>query len=87
MDKEKNMNKCSKEIEAFLINVKKLRIENHLSKNKMAKKLNISVYTLNKIENGILPPKLTVEIVFKINKEFGIKSSEQFILNSSVIKY
>lgn len=68
------------EIENFLSNIKNIRIKNNLTKIQMAKKLNISIYKLNKIEKGILPPSITVDIVFIIYKEFDLRPAEQFQL-------
>lgn len=44
----------------------------------MAGLLNISIKTLNKIENGELPPRLTVEIVFDIIDKFKISPKNLF---------
>ena len=70
----------SNEIQIFLTNIKNLRINNNLTKTQMANKLKISLYKLNKIENGILPPILTIEIIFTIYREFQINPKEQFEL-------
>lgn len=70
----------SNEIQIFLTNIKNLRINNNLTKTQMANKLKISVYKLSQIEKGILPPSITVEIIFSIYKEFKIKPSKQFEL-------
>lgn len=69
-------------LKAFLINVRRLRKENKLSKKKMAELLNISVYTLNKIERGVFPPRLTIEPIFLIYDVFGVRPAEQFVSNS-----
>lgn len=71
----------SNEIQIFLTNIKSLRINNNLTKTQMANKLKISVYKLNKIEKGLLPPSITIEIIFMIYNEFQIiKPKEQFEL-------
>lgn len=70
----------SNEIQIFLTNIKHLRINNNLTKKQMANKLKISIYKLNKIEKGILPPSITVDIIFSIYTEFNIKPSKQFEL-------
>lgn len=67
-----------KECSCFLNNVLWLRKHNGLSKKEMAKKLNISIKTLNKIENGELPEKLSVEIVFDLYEHFGITPKTLF---------
>ncbi len=65
--------------EIFMFNVVWLRKEYGLSKKKMAKILGISAGTLNKIEKGELPPRLSVEIVFNIYNYFGILPKNQFV--------
>lgn len=37
----------------------------------MAKILGIGITTLNKIEQGVLPPRLSAEILFRIREYFG----------------
>ena len=44
----------------------------------MANALNISIYALNKIERGELPEKLSIEIVFNLQKHFKISPERQF---------
>lgn len=68
----------SDEVLFFCENVKKLREIEKISKTKMAKKLEISVYQLSKIENGILPPQLDISIVVKISKLYKIEPSRLF---------
>jgi len=58
-------------------NILYLRKRNKITKKEMAKILGIGITTLNKIEKGILPPKLSVEILFKIQDCFGIPLSLQ----------
>lgn len=62
----------------FINNIAYLRKKNGLSKKEMANVLNISVYVLNKIEKGELPKKLSVEIVFNLQKYFKISPEKQF---------
>ena len=68
----------SDEVLFFCENVKRLREIEKISKTKMAKKLEISVYQLSKIENGILPPQLDISIVVKISKLYNIEPSRLF---------
>lgn len=68
----------SDEVLLFCENVKKLREIEKISKTKMAKKLEISVYQLSKIENGIIPPRLDISIVVKISKLYEIEPSKLF---------
>lgn len=53
-----------------------LRKQTGLSKKEMAQILEISVSTLNKIEKGELPPRLSVEILFHIQERFKIPPHE-----------
>ena len=71
----KNINN---EIKNFINNIAYLRKKNGLSKKEMATILNISIYALNKIERGELPPKLSIEIIFNLQKHFKILPEKQF---------
>lgn len=51
-------------IKIFCDNVKELRKANRLSKREMADKLHIGLKTLDNIEKGILPNRLSLRIVF-----------------------
>ena len=66
-----------KQLDNFLYNISWLRKHNGLSKKKMAEILEISVSTLNKIENGELPPRLGVGVVFNLHRHFGIIPKDQ----------
>ncbi len=66
------------ELENLLYNIVWLRKHYNLSKNKMAKILGISVYSLNKIENGVFPPKLTVKIFENLQTHFNIHPKNIF---------
>ena len=68
----------SKEIETFLYNIAYLRKHNGLSKRKMAKILHISTSTLKKIESGVLPPKMSANVIWRIKVHFDINPNEQF---------
>lgn len=61
-----------KQIQILCENIAFLRKENHLSKKEMAAILNIGVQSLTKLENGELPPRLRVDIIFHIYDRFGI---------------
>ena len=68
----------SKEMENFLSNIVWIRKKQGISKKNMAKILKISVSSFNKIENGICPPKLSANVVWRIYLNFGICPDEQF---------
>lgn len=73
---------CSELIERqrnnFLYNVAWLRRQHRLSKKKMAQLLGISIGSLNKIENGELPPRASLEVLNKIHNTFGIALTDLF---------
>ena len=56
----------------FAHNVAWLRKKNGLSKKEMARLLKIGLWSLNKLESGILPPKMSFEVVYRIYDNFGI---------------
>lgn len=59
-------------------NITALRKHYGYSKKQMAHLLGIGIGTLNKIETGIIPPRLGVEVVFAICREFHIRPSVLF---------
>ena len=63
-------------IDFFLQNIAWLRKHHGLSKREMAQRLSISVGTLNKIERGVLPPRLGCEILFAVYRCFGVSMSD-----------
>ena len=56
-------------------NITTLRSHYGYSKKHMAKLLGIGIETLNKIEKGIIPPRLGIDIVFTVCKQFHIRPS------------
>ena len=73
-----NYNDTNKELEILMKNIKYIRNKNGLSKTEMARMLGIRINTLEKIENCIITKSLTVEIIYRIHKTFGISPSQQF---------
>ena len=67
------------EAKHFCENVKELRKANGLSQKEMAQKLDISVNSLSMLEKGTIPPRLSVSIVIKIHKSFGVKPAQMFV--------
>lgn len=63
-------------IDIFLNNIAWLRKHHGLSKKEMARKLKISVWTLNRIERGELPPRLSCDMLFAVWKNFGVSISD-----------
>lgn len=60
------------QLENLICNIAYLRKRLGISKREMAKLLGIGVATLQKLEQGILPPRLGVELFFHIQRNFGI---------------
>lgn len=71
-------NSISVEFNNFCENVKKLRVENNLTKKTMAEKLNVSARTIRMLENHQIPATLTVEFVFKIIRTFNVDGADLF---------
>ena len=61
------------EAHIFCENVKYLRSVNNLSKTAMAKKMGVCRKTLESIEYGIIPEKITCKVLFNIYTNFGIE--------------
>ncbi len=59
-------------IEIFCNNVRMLRMEHHLTKKEMARIMGIGVQSLSKIENGILPPRMSGNVLFRLHRYFGV---------------
>ena len=67
---------CEREEQNFLHNIAWLRKYYGLSKKRMAEVLGIGAGTLNKIENGEMPPRLGAGIFLRIYHNFGIRPSD-----------
>ena len=66
------------EFNNFCENLKKLRIENNLTKKAMAEKLNVTTRTIRMLENHQIPATLTVEFVFKVIRTFNVDGADLF---------
>lgn len=53
-------------------NVKAIRKMHKLSQKEFAKRLGVGVWSISKLENGILPPRLSTEFIFDMEDEFKI---------------
>ena len=65
--------------EAFQIllhNILWLRAHYGYSKTRMAKILKVGIGTIDQIEKGILPPRLSAEIIFHLQSHFGIRPAD-----------
>lgn len=63
-------------IENFTYNVTYLRKKHKISKKTMSQILGISIYNINKIEKGILPPRLNCDLIFEIQNKFNINATD-----------
>ena len=62
--------------ENLLHNIVWLRREHGLSKTRMARLLGVGVRTLERIEGGELPSRLTVKVFFRMEEAFGCSSED-----------
>ena len=53
-------------------NIRYLRMTHGLSRTVMARKLGITIKTLDLLESGIMPRSCTVRLLFHIQKNFGV---------------
>ena len=65
-------------LDCFCHNVHFLRQQHHLSQKQMAERLGISVYAIRKLERGSVSESITIDTVYAIYKQFGIKPADQF---------
>lgn len=70
--------RSKEELNNLLYNIKWLRVQHGLSEKQMAEILGIGVGSLQKIEKGELPPRLSVNIVFEVQNYFDIKPKDLF---------
>ena len=59
-------------VSVFCRNISGLRKQYGYSKKEMAQLLGIGIRSLNKIECGVLPPRLTVDVLFAVYEHFHI---------------
>ena len=64
------------ELQILCKNIRYLREKHNLSRKEMAGRLHIGVGSLKKMEEGEVPPRMGVEILFHIYRCFGIKPCE-----------
>lgn len=67
------------EVLIFCENVKTLRTREGLSREQIAQRLGTDAKIIESIENKIIPEDLGCDIIFKINKEFGILPKDIFL--------
>ena len=68
----------SKNFLYFSYHIQRIRKEQKLTQREMAGRLGIGVRTLSMIEKGILPPRLSCAIIFRIQDQFGIHPKDLF---------
>lgn len=73
-------NKTEEQLKNFACNVAWLRKTFGYSKKKMAQIMGISVWSLNKLERGEIPPRLEVDVVVAIARHFGLMPSAQLMM-------
>ena len=60
----------------FCYNVRELRMREGLSLTRMAGIMGITRKTLCSIEAGVIPPRTSSSVLFRIHKDFGISPRE-----------
>ena len=66
------------EIKQFVVNIVYLRKRHNLSKKEMAQILGIGIGSYNKLEQGIFPERLAVDVIFNISDYFKIPPAHLF---------
>jgi DNA-binding transcriptional regulator YiaG len=79
MPREEEIMEKISDLEILCENIKTLRVKNNLSEQEMAARLKIGVKTLRNIEKGHFPPRMSCEILFRIQHHFGILPQHLFI--------
>lgn len=62
----------------FLFNLAALRKQHHLTQKQMAHILGIGIHSWRMIERGIMPPRLSTEVVYNAADAFGIPAARLF---------
>ena len=80
---EKIMRKTveTEELRCFLDNLTALRRKYGISKKKMAELLGVCVATINKIERGEFPSRVSCDVIFRAMEVFRIAPSKLFTKN------
>ena len=75
---ESSHQQCVNESENLLRNLNHLRRQHNLTQKQMAQILGISITTWRKMEQGIMPPRLSSLVVYRAADAFGIPTSTLF---------
>ena len=65
----------------FCQNVSAIRKKHCLSKKEMARLLGIGIGSLNKLERGIIPERMSCDIIIRISRIFDIEITDIFAEN------
>ena len=65
------MEQNEKQLKIFCDNVKYLRKSNGISAREMCRILKISTRSLNRLESGEIPPKMSVSVILRVADYFG----------------
>ena len=63
------------ELDNLLYNIAWLRRTGGLSKREMATRLGVGRKTLDLMERGEVPPRLSASVIFAVEKQFGVSRS------------
>lgn len=69
----------SAESRQLCANIRDLRERAGLSKTRMAKIMGVTTATLTKIEEGTLPRRVGVKVLFRLSDQFGIRLNRFFL--------
>ncbi len=69
------MTSTGEELDNLLYNIAWLRRTEGLSKREMAKRLGVGRKTLDLMERGEVPPRLSASVIFAVEKRFGVGRS------------
>jgi transcriptional regulator with XRE-family HTH domain len=75
---ESSHQQCVNESENLLRNLNHLRRQHNLTQKQMAQTLGISITTWRKMEQGIMPPRLSSLVVYRVADAFGIPAIKLF---------
>ena len=75
---ESSHQQCVNESANLLRNLNHLRRQHNLTQKQMAQILGISITTWRKMEQGIMPPRLSSLVVYRAADAFGIPTSTLF---------
>lgn len=72
------MKTTDQEFLIFCQNIRYLRNAHKLTQKEMAEICGVSISTLKKLEHNILPPRISVRIIFAISSHFNLRPEQLF---------